>query len=150
MNSVDERALVEVLQSCDFVDFAVLFGSARTGRLLPVSDVDIGIYVTREVSLDELGDLIDRLERAVKREVDVVVVNELPRTHPPLAFESVVKGRLLFARDMDRFIEFKTRCMLAYMDTAYLRRQVNEAFRRRVAAGRVGELPHGPGTSEAP
>ena len=149
MSRVDERILAKVLESCDFVDFAVLFGSAATGRLLPVSDVDVGIYTTRKISLEELGELIGRLEKAAGRPVDVVVVNDLPRVNPPLAFESVVRGRLLFARNMSRYIEFKARCMMAYMDTEYLRRMVDEAFRRRVATGDIGKLPHhGTGATE--
>lgn len=150
MVQIDERALVAVLQAWEVVDFAVLFGSATAGALLPMSDVDIGIYVMRDLSLGEWGTLIGHLEEAVGRAVDVVVLNDLPHTHPPMAFESVVKGRLLFARDMNRYVEFKTRCMLAYMDTEPLRRMVNEAFHRRVATGRVGELPRGVRTTETP
>ncbi len=150
MTHIDERALIAVLQSYDVVEFAVLFGSAASGSLLPMSDVDIGIYVTRDLSLEELGTLISRLEKAVGRAVDVVVVNDLPRTSPPMAFESVVKGRLLFARNMNQYIELKTRCMLAYFDTEPLRRMVDEAFHRRIATGHIGELPHGARTPETP
>ncbi len=150
MTQIDERALTAILQSYEDIDFAVLFGSAATGTLLPMSDVDVGIYVTRDLPLEELGVLISRLEKAVGRSVDVVVVNDLPRTSPLLAFESVVKGRLLFARDMNRYVEFKTRCMLAYMDTEPLRRMVDEAFRRRVATGHIGELPDDTRAPEAP
>jgi len=147
---VNHQALVEVLQSYPYIDFAVLFGSAAQGRLLPMSDVDVGIYVTRDLSLDELGGLVVALEKAVKRDVDVVIVNDLPRTNPVLAFEAVARGTLLFARDPERYVEFKTRCLLAYMDTAYLREMVNRAFRRRVAEGRIGEPPHGGRTPETP
>ncbi len=148
---VNIDALVQVLQAQDFIDFAVLFGSAATGRMTPMSDIDIGIYVTRDLDLPELGHLITDLERVTQgRDVDVLVVNPLPRTRPALAFESVVKGQLLFARNMERYLEFKTRCMLAYMDTEHLRRSVDEAFRRRVAQGQIGELPRGPRTPETP
>ncbi len=119
---VELQVLAEVLRSYPFIDFAVLFGSAAEGRMLPMSDVDVGIYVTRDLSLDELGGLVVALEKAVKRDVDVVIVNDLPRTNPVLAFEAVARGTLLFARDRERY----------------------------VAEGRIGEPPHGGRTPETP
>ncbi|NPA91069.1 MAG: nucleotidyltransferase domain-containing protein [Chloroflexi bacterium] len=147
---IDVDALRAVLQGYEFINFAVLFGSAAAGRLLPMSDVDVGIHVRREISLDELGALIVHLERVVGRDVDVVVVNDLPRTNPVLAMETVGKGLLLFARDRDQYTAFKTRCLLAYMDTEYLRRLVRDAFRRRVSEGRIGEPPDAARTPPTP
>ena len=74
-------------------------------------------------TLEELGELVEILEHAVGRRVDLVDLS----TAPPLLLREVIKqGRLLWAADDDERVDFETRALARYMDTAYLRRVQRE------------------------
>jgi len=73
---------IAYLQSRKDINFAYLFGSFGRGKPLPLSDVDIAVYLSRDVSfsekkLDILGNLVDILKTD---EIDLVVLNKAPLT----------------------------------------------------------------------
>ncbi|GAB4559032.1 MAG: nucleotidyltransferase domain-containing protein [Anaerolineae bacterium] len=127
-----------LLGEYDFVEFAVLFGSFARHAQQPWSDLDIGIYVSRSLSLWEQGQLTAAVERHVGREVDLVILNTALDRNPALAYRAVSEGTLLFCRDHEAFVTFKTRAMLRYLDTAYLRATTTRAFQRRIETGKFG------------
>ena len=68
------------LKSRPEVNFAYLFGSLAKGKPLPLSDVDIAVYLSKsldvlEKKLEILGELVDILETD---ETDLVILNEAP------------------------------------------------------------------------
>lgn len=70
------------LKSRPDVYFAYLFGSLAKGKPLPLSDVDIAVYLSEssdmlEKKLEMLGALVDLLETD---EIDLVILNEAPLT----------------------------------------------------------------------
>lgn len=132
------KKLIEYLESIDFVDFAILFGSLACGKPHPGSDCDLGIATNQEFSLLEIGFLVARLEEIMRREVDLVIVNDLPSRNPALAFE-VARGELLFARDSARFVAFKEKAFLRFLDTQFLRNLLNQALLQRIEEGRFGK-----------
>ena len=71
--------IVEVLKSLlkeeDSVLFGYLFGSYATGNYSKSSDVDIALYL-KEDSLDERLELIYRLSKALKKDIDLLVLND--------------------------------------------------------------------------
>ena len=71
---------VDYLQSCDDVLFAYLFGSLAKGSVVPLSDVDIAVYLSEKKDFSEkkveiLGSLNDILETD---EIDLVILNTAP------------------------------------------------------------------------
>ena len=129
----------DLLASHDGILFALLFGSMATGHTHPWSDVDIGVYVTTPLSLLEIGRLTATLERLVERDVDLLVLNDAPERTPALAYRAIAEGILLFCKDEDTFVSFKTSVILRYLDTAFLRTMVTQAFYERLEAGRFGK-----------
>jgi predicted nucleotidyltransferase len=81
---------------------AYLFGSYSLGRAHAESDVDIGVllrhakYPTARERFEARLLLIAELQRAVGREVDLVILNDAP---PPLARRIVTAGRRVFDAD---------------------------------------------------
>ncbi len=132
-------AAADLLAAQEHILFAVLFGSFARGQAGPVSDVDIGISVSRPLDLLELGRLTAELERALGREVDLVVLNDALHHNPALAYHAVAEGVVLFCRDQEAWVDFKTRVFLAYLDTAFLRAMVARAFEERLEARRSAE-----------
>ncbi len=93
------------------------FGSAQTGEVRPGSDVDIGLLVERLLTLDELTDLLARLQAALEVEdIDLVVLN---KANPILRFEAV-SGRPLFCRDAARRAAFVSLTAREYEDSMAL------------------------------
>src|SRR3972149_10925519 len=74
------RTLGQALEKCRGVVFGYLFGGAAAGRLTPLSDVDVAVY------LDEAADPVEGRLAAIRAvtshlatdEVDLVVLNTAP------------------------------------------------------------------------
>jgi predicted nucleotidyltransferase len=93
-----------VLEHTPGVVSAYLFGSAAEGRLHRESDVDVGVLLDRRVypspvdRFDLRLRLIGRLEPAVQRPVDLVVLNDAP---PHLGRRVMAEGTRLILTDPD-------------------------------------------------
>ena len=132
----------DILEAQDSVEFALLFGSFAEGRQTPLSDVDVGVYLSRSVDLLTLGRLTAELERVTGRNVDILVLNELPDRNPNIAYQAISSGKIITCKNPSAYVSFKTRAILRYLDTAYLRDMVNRAFMERLRNNRFGERNH--------
>ena len=97
------------------VVFAYLFGGLAKGRLQPLSDVDIAVYLAESISLsdvklDILGKLIDILQTD---EIDLVVLNT---AELPLSMNVLKNKKILVDKDpLTRHI-FESLTMRKYFD----------------------------------
>ncbi len=124
------------------VAFAVLFGSAVSGRLRTDSDIDIAVYgdsdraleiETERVLLDEPGIQI-AIERAIDRNVDLLVLNRAPAT---VAATALLNGRTLFIRDGAIYSRYFLAVTTVAMDFLELERE----FRRiRARSASLSEI----------
>ena len=85
-------------------------GDARQG-----SDVDvaIGLVPGARLSAQEIGDLVSRLESAVARTVDLVILDEAP---PAIAYRVFRDGVEMVVRDRRALVDRKARAILEYLD----------------------------------
>ncbi len=101
VGSVVARALAEV--EAPQVSSAYLFGSVAEGREHRESDIDLGIllswgsYPTAAERFDAGIRLAGSLQAALRRTVDLVVLNDAP---PLLGRHAVTRGRRIFCRDV--------------------------------------------------
>ena len=65
-----------VLEKFDFVEIAVIFGSAL--RRGVVRDVDVGLVLNTEPSLRVINEVASALEQELRVPVDVVILNKTP------------------------------------------------------------------------
>lgn len=109
------EGLRAVLEADSRIAYAVIFGSSVKGTTHVGSDVDvaIGVIHKRRLDLMEIGDLRSRLEAAVGRPVDLVILDEAP---PGLAYRIFRDGRLIFARDEPSLAARRARAILEYID----------------------------------
>ena len=126
------------LQQFDFVDFALLFGSYAENRINNLSDVDIGIFTVRDISLLEVGFLVARLESILDKKVDLVILNDLYKKNSLFSFGIISNNKMLFCKNNNSFIKFKKNVLLYFMDTKKLIDTMDEAFRERLASGKFG------------
>lgn len=110
-----DEELRRVLLDDHRVAYALLFGSEARGQSSSFSDVDVAVGFAKGIRLEprEIGELTARLEHAVERPVDLVIVEE---ASPPLAYRIFRDGRLLVDRDHAALVATKTRAILEYLD----------------------------------
>jgi len=111
------------LQSMPDILFAYLFGSFGRGKQLPLSDVDIAVYlkdpmVIQKKKLEILGALIDILQTD---EIDLVILNSasLPLRMRILENKKVVVDREPFLRH-----RYESLTMREYFDFSILEKQI--------------------------
>lgn len=95
-----------------------VFGSFARGTARPDSDVDFGVVLAdrgaaRRVEPRWLGDLASRLESAVGRQVDVVLLDV---QGPMLRHQVLVEGILVFDTDVARRMDFESETQSLYFD----------------------------------
>lgn len=79
LNKIKNKAL-PILKNAGVIRSA-LFGSYASGKNRKNSDVDLLVDLPRGISLFDLADLQNKLEKALKNKVDLVTYNSL---HPLL------------------------------------------------------------------
>ena len=98
-----EKLSESINKECPEVVFAILHGSAQSGIVKEGSDIDIAIYINGKASL-ELYQRIYGIVSSVAGdcEPDIGILNN---TEPVYRFEAL-KGKLLFSRDEEKFLDF--------------------------------------------
>ena len=136
----DEIKKVEgFLSSKDFIVFALLFGSFAEGKAMDTSDVDLGIYVERDISILEYGDLISQLQSLTGRRVDLIILNNLYEENPRFAYQIISQGRLLFTKSENLWADYKRKVFLYYFDAEPMLKMINKSFSMRIEEGKIGQ-----------
>jgi len=136
---MDIKKLENILSQYDFIIFALLFGSHATQSTYAMSDLDIAIYTDGEIDLLTMGEMIATLEAEVDTKVDLVILNDLYKTDPKLAFNITDNHQVIFCRDQECYIDFKTMSMKYYFDIAPMYEMFDKALKERLKNGTYGK-----------
>lgn len=129
------KELRDVVDRFDEVRVAYVFGSVARGTERSSSDLDIAVLLSPGSDHVVLDRLTDALEQASGRTVDLVDLSVAP---PLLVHEALKEGKLILSRDEDEHIDFITRAVARYLDTAHLRKVQQMYLRERVEARGAG------------
>lgn len=131
-----ESSLARTLGEHDTVLFAVLFGSRAGGRPRPDSDIDVGVFLSSDLSPSQRFEIRLRLGAALEGNgrADVVVLNDAP----PLLAHRALLGKLVFVRDRTAYVRFVVRTVGESEDERYFRGIHRAARLRRLKEGRFG------------
>lgn len=112
IQGIELEAIQRYFESKRDVAFAFLYGSYARGNATKRSDVDIAVYfyprrrhpveLEEEVFYESEGEIWGDLERILKKEVELLVLNRVPAT----VAVSAIKGVRLMIRDWDLFLDF--------------------------------------------
>ena len=143
MSPVTAERIAAALSARSEICAAYLFGSRARNRATRASDVDVAVLFASPISGDRRFELVCEISEEVARvagaeRADVV---DLEVASPLLAREVFRGGRLLFSRDEPRRVRVVARQRMRFIDTAPMRRVLDEAVRRRLQEGRFGRLP---------
>jgi predicted nucleotidyltransferase len=114
------------------VIFAYLFGGLTKGTSLPMSDVDIAVFLSEDVDYqDEKMEILQKIIDILKTdEIDLVILNKasLPLT------ARIIKNKKILA-DKDVFLRYKFESLILrkYFDFSIKEMSI---FKRRYAIGR--------------
>ena len=118
------------------VAVAYLYGSAASGQMTPLSDVDVALVLAEEAKLStdrlrfELA-MADALSEACGlSEIDVRVINDAPLT---VKGEIVTNGVLLYSGDDAARMKFETSVRSEYFDFLPVARAMRRAFFKDIA-----------------
>jgi len=85
------------------VSFCLLLGSAADGLVREGSDVDLACYLSEPTTLDFYSTIAETVDEVIPDvRCDIGILN---RAEPVFRFEAL-KGKLLFARDMEQYASF--------------------------------------------
>ncbi|MFQ5713446.1 MAG: nucleotidyltransferase domain-containing protein [Candidatus Scalinduaceae bacterium] len=107
-----EKVLKEYFKTRKYIAFAFLFGSQARGKATKLSDVDIAVYFypekrhpieyEEEVFYEGEDKIWADLERILKREVELLVLNRVSAT----VSASAIRGIPLVINDWGLFLDF--------------------------------------------
>lgn len=115
-----------------------LFGSRAKGAVKPLSDIDIGVILNKNVSRSKATDFkLELLSKAAEilgtDEIDLIVLNEAP---PDLTFNILRDGKILFCRSRKDFFDFREAAISNYLDSRHLRDETSFHLNERIKKGR--------------
>lgn len=108
-----------------------VFGSVASGRLGPLSDVDVGVLLPKEAEREAVhGEIQDSLCRALRTDrVDLILLDTAPA---PLRYRVVRDGKLVLCRDERCRERFESESVLEYLDFKPLRDQMFRTAREAI------------------
>lgn len=129
--------LKEISRQYPEVAAAYLFGSHAGGRPTPLSDIDIGIIMARELpdmeSFRIEMSLAGELEKIFETDnIDLVVLNKAPL---PIQYNATC-GKLLFSNDEEKRSDFVEYARKYYIDCLPIYREYREELLKRIREGR--------------
>ncbi|MHB2153644.1 type VII toxin-antitoxin system MntA family adenylyltransferase antitoxin [Calditrichota bacterium GD2] len=127
------------LRQIEYIDFAIVFGSVARNKANQLSDLDIGIHVGQNIDLMARGKIIADIEEIVKRNVDLVILNELYKTKPEFTYYILKDHHLIFAKNKEKYLAFKNKALLYYMDHKEFLDSIKDNFNRRLEEGKFGQ-----------
>ncbi len=136
---LDKEELLPLLREFflneESVELAYLFGSVAEDTAGPLSDVDIGVYLsgtlTEKERIYKRIDLINELSDLLKSDkIDVIVVND---ASPVLRFEIIRPNVTIFSRDEDLRVDVEHRIMSVYLDWKYYEDRLNRHLLERIS-----------------
>lgn len=100
------------------VIFAYLFGSYAQGRVGKLSDIDIAVFMDKNLSPKKRFDkkvkiMADISELLKKDDIDVVILNDV---YPLLEHRIIKHGVSIFSVDEKQRIEYEVSAVMRYLD----------------------------------
>lgn len=131
MKSIEEK-LIGYVDEQEEVLIAYLFGSQTTGLTHRESDVDVALLFrfNNVPTTDHLLQMQDDLTSLLKKEVDIVVLND---ASPIIRMQVLRKGKKLFERDRQAFTRFFVRTVNEYDDL----KKVRSVIEKKISRGRI-------------
>jgi predicted nucleotidyltransferase len=127
--SKDILRLEDFIRRDPRVKFAYLFGSQARNNAGVLSDIDIAVYLDGRLDAFKFRLVFTEESARVlgRNDIDLITLNDAPL---PLQYEIIREGKVL-KEDKKRRVNFETRILSSYLDTAHLRRVQQQYLKKR-------------------
>lgn len=122
--------LAEFFKSIEHVELAYLFGSYSKGKQGPLSDIDIGVYLSSKLTeaerIDKRLSLTAELASLLKTDkIDLTIMND---ASPVINFEIIKPNTPVFIKDEDLKLDVEQEIMSRYLDRKYHENLLSRIF----------------------
>lgn len=132
---MDETSLqkaIEILKQKN-ASLAYLIGSYATGKVTPMSDLDLAVLFNEKIPANKYGhrqiELIVDLGGLFNRsDVEIVILN---LASPLMKFETINKGKLLYSESEEARVKFEVAVRKEFFDTQKLRDSLERSLRKK-------------------
>ncbi|QOP44291.1 nucleotidyltransferase domain-containing protein [Sulfurimonas sediminis] len=128
-----------ILQKYEVIENALLFGSYANNQQHKMSDIDIAVQTTKELDLFEMGEIISDLETQLNNKIDFIILNELYKNSPLLAYNIYLNHIPVFIHNHKKYNIFKENSMHYYFDFKHIIDEQNETFKQRILDGNIAK-----------
>mgnify|MGYP001577460396 CR=1 FL=1 len=133
MNIALEQHIIEQLQ-IHKVSLVYLFGSYAEETAQPMSDIDIGVVFSEEISPNSLGIYYNAMYNILadvfpEHSIDIVF---LQMTSLELCFDVIRHGKILYAHSNDERYNFEEKTQILYADFKPLLDEFDSAIIERI------------------
>lgn len=125
-----DRACGAILHLLPDVEAVYAFGSVARTDAGADSDVDLAVLGSAPLTPVHRFDLQRELSALLDRDVDLV---DLHRANDLLRIEATLRGRILYARNASRVLDFEARAMSDYAALYEATRELRKCMRERGA-----------------
>ena len=115
--------------------FGYIFGSTAGKGFNPKSDIDTAVYLDGKKVKDFFKkrlQLIGSLEKILKREIEVIALNEIESVF--LKFVVIKEGKLILERNHQKRVEFEFKTLQDYFDFQPFVEEYNKIYLERELA----------------
>lgn len=116
----------DILMEYEDIIFAYIFGSYAQNSIRENSDIDIAIYLKKNIDIYTYIEIKMNLSEVLKREVDLVILNNAP---PLLKYEIYKNNILIFSRDKTLESKYKVKTLFEYND---VKRYLNLSYDKTI------------------
>jgi predicted nucleotidyltransferase len=126
--------LSSLLNEEEMVEFAYLFGSHSRMTQRENSDVDVGVFLSKDLTKENRfypEELAEKLEKKIGKSIDVRVLNNqtIIFLHQVLKYATIIVNN-----NNQRRVRFETRVYDEYLDFKYYIDQYNKIRRRKLSS----------------
>lgn len=134
MNKPDIKRLSDIISKCPVI-IAYLFGSEVKGESGPLSDIDIAVFIDKDIDKSERFDLRLRLSNEISsimgRTIDLIVMNDAP---VQLSYEIIKHGVLIVCSDQSSRVDMEAEILFRYLDRRYYDKRHAEQTLEKIAS----------------
>lgn len=110
--------LKKLFQDDEDIVIAYLFGSYASGKVGPLSDIDLALLLNHSASPSTYSDKVLHYVSKISKildsdKLDLVILNRAPLG---LQYEIVKKGRIIYCRDEEEKINYRIKIQNLYLD----------------------------------
>ncbi|MDD5400779.1 MAG: nucleotidyltransferase domain-containing protein [Sulfurimonas sp.] len=135
-----ELKLQKLLSRYDFITNVLIFGSYALNKQNDMSDIDIAIQTKKDIDIFELGEIISNLESTLALKTDLVILNNLYKKSPLLAYNIYQSHKPVYINDTGAYSDFKLNALHYYLDFQHVIEDQNIAFLERVKNGTIAKI----------